>query len=390
MAITLLVTDSQLRVQGDPIGEWTDIDVLLKFNETGTGSFTAPAYSDLLQLVETPGNRICCVRDGTILSSGPIERRAYTWNAGGNTGSGADPGEVTVTWADNLAYLTWRLTYPDPASEINAQTAEYWAAPANQNAEVTMRALVNANAGPAAIAKRRIPKLSLGTLAGVGSAIPVAVSTRLEVLTEILRTVALAGGNVGFRVRDTGAALLFEVYAPTDRSKTVRFSRRLQNLTELQVHPEAPTGTAILIGGSGTGSGRAFLERTSSDVSSWGRIEKFVSQATDSTALALQQAGDQALSDSAYKPGIQATAVDTADQRYGVAYNIGDRVGVETASGQVLTDIVTAVHLTASPKGGELVSPTVGAASSGTTSAAGAIVAALRDLEERVSQLQRS
>lgn len=390
MAISLLVTDANLKIQGDPIGEWTDVDVLLKFNETGTGTFSAPAHPALLQLVETPGNRVCVVRDGQILSSGPIERRAYTWNAGGNTGSGADPGEVTVTWADNLAYLTWRLTYPDPANEITAQATTYWAAPANQSPEVTMRALVNANAAGGAIAKRRIPKLALGTLAGVGTAIPVAVQTRLEVLTDTLRTVALAGGNIGFRVRDTGTALLFECYAPTDRSRGVRFSRRLQNLTTLQVNPEAPTGTAILIGGSGSGSGRAFLERASSDTSTWGRIEKFVSQATDSVTLALQQAGDQALAENAYKPGIQATALDTADQRYGVAYNIGDRVGVETASGQVLTDIVTAVHLTATPKGGELVSPTVGAATSGTTSAAGAIVAALRDLEDRVSQLQRS
>lgn len=386
--LTLLITDPNLRVISNPITSWTNIDCLIKLNEVGSASFTAPADPDLVDLVETPGNRVCLIRDGAVVCSGPIEQTTYSWDA--SSSGSTEPGELTCSWADNLAYLGWRVTYPDPVHEINAQATNYWAAPANQSAEITMRQLVNSNAGAGAIARRQIPKLILSPVNNVGTTIPVAVQTRLEVLTDILRTLAYAGGNLGFRINDTFTNLVFEVYRPTDRSKQVVFSKRLRNLTNLQINPQAPTATAVLIGGSGTGSGRAFLERTSSTDAGWGRIEKFVNQATDSTALVLQQAGDQALADGAYTPGVQATAVDTPDQRYGDAYQLGDRVSVEKATGDLLTDVVTAVHLTATPQDGVLISPTIGASSTGSSSAAGAVVAALRDLEDRISQLERS
>lgn len=40
--ITILMTDRNLTVVGDPIDGWTEVDITLRFNEPATGTFTAP------------------------------------------------------------------------------------------------------------------------------------------------------------------------------------------------------------------------------------------------------------------------------------------------------------------------------------------------------------
>jgi hypothetical protein len=61
---TILVTDQNLTVVGDPIVTWISIDVTLKFNEPSTGLFTVPGYAWIRQQV-APGNRVVVIRDGT-------------------------------------------------------------------------------------------------------------------------------------------------------------------------------------------------------------------------------------------------------------------------------------------------------------------------------------
>lgn len=377
---TITLTGPDLQVLGDPISGWTDIDCTIKHNEVGVGSFTAPAVPQLLAMIE-PNNRVRVERAGQVLISGPIEKPgAYTWSAG--SGATAGLGAVTVHFADNLAYLAERLTYPDPAAAADAQTVSYYTATAT-NGEVLMRALVDVNAGPGAILARRVPGLTLGTLAGVGT--NVAVTTRFEPLTDVLRQLAIAAGGLGFRVREVpGPALVFEVYQPTDRSQTVRFARSLGNLRELKTDPEAPTATLAIVGGTGEGASRVVVERTA--VTAWRRIETFVNQSGVSDSTGLSQYGDTALKEKAEKINVSASAVDTPALRYGAAYNVGDLAPVELATGAQVVDVVSSVNFKVTPTGGEIVTPSFGAGQATTDDAT---VAAVREMLRRLGRVER-
>lgn len=354
--ITIWATDESLALVGDPIDVWDDLDVMLRFNEPGSGSFTVPRTADLSTQL-APSNRIVVVRDGGIFAAGPIEFPGpQTWAA---TGQDAGPGRVRVSFADDLALVCGRITFPDPANAITAQTAARRSFTAT-NAETICRTLVEENAGPSALAARQIPALALGSVAGVGSSI--SFSTRCQPLGDELRSVAIQGGGFGFRTRQSGSSILFECYATADLTGLVRFSRGLGNLRSYTFENEAPKATVAIVGdGTGTGTSRVFRERIdSAAVSAWWRLETFVDRRDTTTTAELDQAGDEALVDGAETARLTAEVIDTPDQAFGTAYGLGDRVTVELASGAEVADVVRAVRLTASPRTGELVMPVIG------------------------------
>lgn len=380
--IYILLQDPQLRVIADPVTTWTDLDCTVKHNEVGGGSFTAPATGALMDAVTTPGTRVSVIRNNEVLVSGPIEKPgAYSWSADGGSG----PGEVTVNFADNTVYLAWRLAYPNPAEHATGQSVDFYAR-SQVAAETIMRDLADRNAGPGAIDYRRIPKLAVGSTAGKG--IAVNVSTRFEPLTDVLRSVALLGGQLGYDVVEVGGQLWFQTYAPRDLTKQVRFSRALGNLRSLTTDPEAPTGTVAIAGGTGTGTSRLIVEKTDPGAGSWGRIEKWVSDSSGGTDAALMvQVAEQALKENAYKVGLSAVAVDTEFARFGADYRLGDTVAVELVPGHALADVVSSVHITATPAEGELVQATIGTdiAHNDTLT-----LNLIREIQRRVGRLERS
>ncbi|MFB6392640.1 siphovirus ReqiPepy6 Gp37-like family protein [Polymorphospora lycopeni] len=360
MAITLLVTDRNLNVVGDPIIGWTDLDVTLRFNEPASGNFSAPAYLPLMQQIRGGGYRIIVIRDGQVFCAGPIEKRGpEKWSVDGQD---SNPGTITVSFSDDLALAVARATYPDPSQPATAQTSvARWTA--SGSAETILRSLFNLNAGPGALAARRVPKLVLGPVAGVGSNI--VLGTRFEPLGDAARTAALAGGGLGFRTQQVGQQVELQVYGPTDRSRSVRFSRGLGNLREYEYDETAATVTAAIVGGKDEGTSRVIVERLNAAAIADGwRLEAFKDQrqsdddAGDTTEL--DQAGDEALAEGAQTARLSAVTIDVPTQRYGVHYGLGDIVSIELTSGVEVTDVVRAVQLKATPETGELVSALIG------------------------------
>ncbi|SBT63920.1 virus ReqiPepy6 Gp37-like protein [Micromonospora sediminicola] len=384
--ITILITDRNLTVIGDPIDGWTEVDITLRFNEPATGTFTAPRTAvSAAQLA--PGNRVVVIRDGVVFCAGPIEEPGpEDWAV---TGSAAGPGTVEVQFADDLAAVVARVTYPNPAAAATAQTSTArWTA--TDEAGDIMRSLVNGNAGPGALPARRVPQLLLGSGAGLGASIK--VGTRFEPLGDVLRSAAIAGGGLGMRTRHDIASnqLLFDVYAAQDLSGSVRFSPGLNNLRSYRYEPAAPTATVAIVGGKDVGTSRVIVERVNATAATgWGRMETFVDQrqSTDTAAdtTELNQAGDEALTRGAETGRLSSVTVDTPDQRYGVHYQLGDRVSVELASGVTVTDVVRAVHLQATPDAGEIVTALVGTQEASSDQA---WLTYLRELSRRLDQLE--
>lgn len=388
--IVLLTTDPDLTVVGDPITHWTSVDAVQRFNQPGTGQFVCPAERPLLDLlagvapggewvpdqIET-GYRIVMLRGGEIWLAGPIE--TWTYEEDDDQAAG---GLLTVTWSDDSAWLGARVTYPDPTSDAESQiAASHYSI--EDDAETVIRTLVDVNAGPSALAARRVPKLALGALAGVGSAVK--WSTRFEPVATDIAAVAVAGGGLGYRVVQDSGQLLFEVYEPPDMTNTVRFSRGLGNLRSARLTVTAPAVTSALVGGAGTGTDRPIYEQTDSDAeTAWGRYERFVNQSGTDDQTELLQAGTAELARDGERARLETVTVDTADLMYGRDYPLGARASVEVWPGREIADVVREAHLTASEEGVR-VQVTVG---SGEDVSDPAWVRRLRDLDRRVTRME--
>jgi hypothetical protein len=384
-------TAPDLSLIGQFIDEYTDLQVVLRFNGVDTMVLTAPASPELSALAQ-PGNRLEVLRDDgdgwTYLTGGPIEKPGdQDWSADG--GATADPGQIVIYAADDRAELAKRRTYPTPGNDFEHQTVTGKRTFTATNAEVAMRALVNEQAGPGALTNRKVANLVLGTLASVGS--NVTYSSRFNLLTDDLRAIARAGGGLGYRIVRTAApALAFEVFVPADRSGTVRYSRALGNLRAYSYRSAAPTATVALVGGDGTGTSRVFKEVANSAAlaAGWTRNEVFVADDTTDTTE-LTQNGENALAEAGETAQLVATAIDNSDQRFGRDYGLGDVVGVEIDGVGFITDVVTAVTITVATGGtaaGETVQPQIGTGDPFTDSAT---LRLLRRLDQRLGRLER-
>lgn len=389
MAITVLVTDRQLRTV-DILRGWTSIDSVVNYNQPDSTMIDAPARPDIMAMLQ-PGNRVEIIRNGKYWSGGPIEKPGpFTVGIGSDT---ADPGTVRISSTDDSALIAGREVYPDPTRPASVQIppgdpdsdpgpAYTFTGPAG----TAMINMVNLNAGPGALAVRQVPELVMGDGAGLGATITVA--ERFTLLGDALRSAATAGGGLGFRTRRVGQTIVFEVFAPVDRSARVKFSRGLNNLRSLSMDPDAPTATVALVAGTGTGSARIIREVIDQDaVDRWWRLETWVDQRDTSDPAALEQAGRDALAEAAEKVALATVTVDTDDQRFGEHFQVGDRVAVLAQPGLAFTEVVRSAHLQATPGSGEYVTTTVG---SQEATSDPAWVKFARQLSRRLAHLERN
>lgn len=357
MAIQLLITDEALSVQGDPLADWADLDATIRFNEPASGSVDLPAHPYVMDQLQ-PGNRLVVVRDGGIWMAGPMEiPQDYSWGIGG-TGE-APPGKVRVNFSDDLARPAGYLTWADPAAAWSAQpdTARQIL---NANAEGIIRTLVTENCGPGALAARQIPNFGLAALAGVGTT--TSVNTRFEGLLAACRRVAIDGGGLGFRTRQTATQIQFEVYAPVDRTATARFAEGLGNLRAVTYKQSAPTVTHALVTGSDQATPRTYVEVADpAAAAAWWRVEQLVNGTADNdTNGELTQDGNEALAGGAAPVELATVTVDTEDLKADRDYGLGDRVTVVLPTGLEVADLVRSIHLQATPNSGEYVTSLIG------------------------------
>lgn len=377
----VLVTDRNLAVVGDPISEWVSIDVTLRFNEPSSGILIAPAYPWVHDQIE-PGNRIVIIRNGQVLIAGPWEERLHERS---DNGESAGDGKLTINFTDDLASIVARSVYPDPTQTPPGQLIDNWLF--TGNAELALRALVDQHAGPSALATRRVPQLALGAPAGVGSSVAV-TAQRNQPLGEVARQIAEVGGGLGFRTKQVGTQILFDVFSPVDRSGTVRFSFGLGNLRYVSHETKAPTATSVAVGGQGEGADRYMIERTNpTDEAVWGRFEKLISRAGNGYLPDLEDDGDRALADGAPTLRVTTNVSDTPDQQFGMHYTLGDIVGIEPCVGEEIVDLVRTVHLQVYATSGEYIAATIGnqAATSDPLWAK-----RIREIDERLGRLERS
>lgn len=329
------------------IDDWQRLDLVPRFNRPGSWVLDLDRSVAEDKGLDVFGRGIIVVRDGTTLLSGPIRRLERRWDASQD--------RLLVSGPDDLIWLTRRLALPEAPAQTYATDAYDVRTGA---AETIMKEYVNLNAGPGAAGSRQVPGLTIEADAASGTT--VTGRGRFQPLLQLLQELALAGGDLGYRVVQSGTDLEFRVYTPTDKTATAIFSAGLGNLLAYTYSQEAPDANYIIAGGSGEGNARTIEERgDSSSITTYGRIESFLDRRDISSASELRQAIEAELDERADRTTLSITPIDTEALAYLDGYTLGDKVTVVVGS-TTIQDVVREVHLVLTPDGGEVVTPVIG------------------------------
>ena len=373
MTLRLFARDASLRRTGQ-IEDYRTLTTPLRFNKVSGWVLTLDAASAGARLL-TRGAGLIVERDGVTLLSGPV--------TGLETVLDADRETLVVTGVDDTVWLDRRLALPVPAGPpYTAAAYDTTSGPA----ETVMQYYVDRNLGPAATAARRLAGLTLPADQGRGSTVYGAA--RFHTLLELLQTLALAGGDLGFRIVQVGTGLQFQVYAPADRTKTALFSRDFGNLRGYQYKLTVPTADYLYVAGQGEGTARTIVEGSdAAAVARDGRFESFVDQRDTADPAALAQSLTENLAEKAATTSLSLSPIDTAAVTFGRDYLLGDRV-TAVIGGTVIKDVVREVVLGIAGDGVERLTPVVG-----TPNASNPAVPDLFDRqaaqERRLSQIER-
>lgn len=354
----------------------------------GGWALQLPASVPACQLLRQTGWGLIATLDGDVFLSGPTQRAEFKASA-------ADPaGTWTISGYDDSRILGDLLAWPSPAtSDLSAQagTAGSGYDQRSGPAETLMRAYVLANAGALAPGDRRVALLDVATDQARGAT--VAGSARFDALGDILNGLATVGGDLGYRVRQQGARLVFEVTVPRDLSALIRFDLDNGTLDDLTYSYEAPTLTRAVVGGEGEAAARTLVPRWTADSlaaeADWARtIWRFLDERGTASLAELEQAGDKALIDGgATKVGLTISPVDTDLVQFGRDYLDGDTVTVVVGDVEI-ADVITETTLTIGPDGLSM-KATVGDSNAAVSPLTDPLLRALRDTRDQARRLGR-
>lgn len=294
------------------IDDYTSLEFIPRFNAVGSWVLDLPTDSKAAKRITEDKAGIIVVKDGQTLFSGPVRTRNRKWNSNQDT--------ITVSgYDDNVSLM--QLAYSVPSGNFSLQDYDV----RTGKAETIMKQYVDVNIGTSALPQRKL--LALEVDKGLGNM--VTGRARFHTLLEILQKLALSGGGLGFRVVQVNKTLEFQVYQPTDKTKSVFFSPLLGNLADFEYTHEHPETNYVIVGGGGEGKNRILLERgDSGSITKYGRYETFIDRRDTTDLNELYQAMDEELAEKAHKASLSITPIDLPNLSFGKQYNLGDKVSV--------------------------------------------------------------
>ncbi|MEH7511599.1 siphovirus ReqiPepy6 Gp37-like family protein [Gottfriedia acidiceleris] len=362
------------------IQDFQNFEAIIRFNAPGTWVLDLPTNCEAAKELVKKKSGVVVYKDGKPLLSGPVTGRNRKWSGGVD--------RLTVNGFDDLILLQRNLAlpgfsgFPYSYNDYDVRTGK---------AETVMKAYLNANIGANARSERKV-EITTQTDSGLGKT--VTGRARFHTLLELFTSLALAGGDLGFRIIQVNNALQFQVYQPIDKSKTAVFSPLQGNLLEFEYSTEDPEANYTIVGGGGEGKDRIILEKGNSlSISNYGRIETFLDRRDTSDTIELTQSMDEELSSKAEKMSLSITPIDTEMLAFGTDYTVGDIVSViladsnDVTSIQKITDVVREIKLSLN-QDGVMIVPNVGTPDS-TSKKTSSIYDKMKRFNERLSHLER-
>lgn len=346
--------DKTLKRQGSiPIN-----DLRLKFqpvfNGVGSWQLQLPAEHRAVPYLRTPGSGIVVTNlaTGQTLLSGPT-------SAPSKKATKADPkGLVTIAGLTDDRLLWDARAFPDPQGSADPalQTKAYDIR--TGNAEAIMRQYVAYNVCNGAIALTGPVTWALaGRLAGFRNYLRLQQTSanlgpsmtrraRFDVLGELIYGIAVEAG-LGFRIVQVGLHLEFQVYQPTNRSRTIRLDVKNGTLNETNVETAPADITREIIAGQGEGELRKIKQFTTTESlqseTDWGLvIEDWQDQRNTNDDAELQSAAMERLLESGFtKVAVKATPAQDQTMVFMTDFFLGDKVAMVIDGQEQPNSIIT-------------------------------------------------
>lgn len=318
--------------------------IVARHNDVSTWELVLPTTTKAAQALLTaarPRLLVYAGSAGAVFRSGPVVRIQRTLDADGDV--------LTVSGVDDLVWLRRRLAHPQPGTAAPPYSTTAYDQ-ATGAASTVIAGYVNRNAGPAAVAARQVPGLTVPTPAAFGGT--VTLSARYQNLLEFLQPVATAA-HVGIRVRD----LVFDVFQPAGGAV---FSVELGTLASWDSALEAPDVTYVYVAGGGEGTARVIREMAGSALTQWGRIETFRDRRDTTTAAEMDQSATETLAEGARPISVSMEALDAVGQTFLQSWNVGDLATV-VIGGSRIQDVIVEAQIHLQPNEPAHVSPVLGA-----------------------------
>lgn len=351
------VRDKTLARKGTIRPRDLNLAAVVRYCDVGEWSLTLPKAHPMVAVLQEPGSGIVVSYNASTaflipaatLFSGPTEKPGRLTNRENPDGTYTFKGLTDdVILRDARAFP--EPSNPDPSTQNVANDTRTGVA------ETVMHAYVSANIGPTAHASRRgllAQELTLATDLGRGPS--VTRSPRFENLLSLLQGIALYAG-LGFRVVQSGSALVFEVRSIVDRTAEVRLDIASGTLASEQVETAPPTVTRAIVAGQGEGTDRLIVQRTSADSTAaeaaWGRIiEEWMDARGSADPDEVEQKGDEALlAGGATTTAVKLTPSDDQTMLFMRDWEVGDRIAVilpSSGGAAPFTPVVTAAAIVA-------------------------------------------
>lgn len=365
------------------IDDYASLEMVSRFNAVGAWTMEIHTNTAAARELVKPRAGIIVKRDGITVFSGPVTQRKRKWDISTD--------QLTLSGLDDNVWLSRYLALP-VTSGPPYTTADYDVK--TGPVETVMKAYVTANMGSGAKADRQLnitiePDRARGTT--------VTGRARFCTLLDLFSTLALAGGDIGFRIVQAGNGLQFFVYQPADKTASAVFSPALGNLLSFEYSDADPDANYIIVGGNGDGTARTFVESGDpGSIAAYGRIEEFLDNRNTSNVSELNQAIIAELAQKAQKTSLTITPVDTESIAFGQDYSLGDRVSViltqqNEAGGQdvldTIQDVVREVRFKITTDG-EVITPFIGTPDTLSHPIMG-IFRKMKQLNNRVSNIER-
>ena len=340
MDVELFAADGSTELGVIDVYESASIEA--RFNDVSTWEMTLPtkaAIADLLLNAYRP--RVVIRIAGVTFRSGPMIRVEREVSLDGDL--------LTLAGTDDLVWLRRRLAHPQPSKATPPYNGQAYDTRTGA-ASVVMAGFVDANAGPAAVAGRRVEGRTVPPPAALGPT--VTVSARYQNLLDLITRTA-ARAKLGVEIRD----LAFTVFQPAGPSSV--FSVDLGTLAGWIEAKEAPEINYVYVAGGGRGTARIVREYTdAASRDEWGRFEGFDDRRDTTATAELNEAGEEVLAEIP-TPELQLEVLDTPSQMFLRDWQLGDKATVRLDD-RTITDVIRSVTITLEPNAPPMVSPIIG------------------------------
>ena len=280
---------------------------------------SAPEVVSLL----TAGSGII-VRDGpTILFSGPADTGVNGLVCVRRELKVTDREEsdtTTITGADDMVWLADRVAHPSPI-DANPLTQGY---DINTGPATTVIwQYINDNAGPGAVAIRRVPFLTMAPDPALGTVMT--QQARWQNLMIWLNDLAIQGG-VNITATQLARLIVVTVELSHNHSADVVVSPQYGDLADVVYEVTRSSATAIYMGAQGNLAARVIGQASIAGVR---RVEQFADRRDVSDPTVVTALVAVALTVATGTTSMTVTPSPTDSYRYGIDYKLGDLVGIE-------------------------------------------------------------